>query len=183
MAYLTTQQLRNMGFGSLGEEVRISALASIYHPGRIHIGSHVRIDDFAVISAGAGGVAIGSYVHIACFCGLFGQELITLSDYSGLSSKVCIYSSSDDYSGEWLTNPTTPLYLRNPHHAPVFLGRHVIVGSGSTILPGVRLEEGCAVGAHSLVNKSFAALSIVAGTPARVIGRRSDEMFSKELQP
>ncbi len=180
MPYLTKRDLSRLGFKSLGDNVRISNRASLYHPERISIGSNVRIDDFAVLSAGEQGIHIGSFVHIAAFCGLFGQERITLNDYSGLSSKVCIYSSSDDYSGNSLTNPTTPDELRKPTVAPVALGRHVIVGAGATILPGVTLADGCAVGAHSLVTKSFDQLSIVAGIPARFVKKRSESLFSLE---
>ncbi|WP_348638403.1 hypothetical protein [Paraburkholderia sp. D15] len=39
--------------------------------------------------------------------------------------------------------------------APVHLGRHVIVGSGSVILPGCALGEGVSVGAMSLVTKTL----------------------------
>jgi galactoside O-acetyltransferase len=181
MPYLTKRDLSRLGFKSLGEHVRISSKASIYHPERISIGSNVRIDDFALLSAGEMGIEIGSYVHIAAYCGLFGNERITLSDYSGLSSKVCIYSASDDYSGNALTNPTTPADLRNPIVAPVHLGRHVIVGAGATILPGVTLADGCAVGAHSLVTKSFEKLSIIAGIPAKYVKKRSGKLFEMEV--
>ena len=37
-------------------------------------------------------------------------------------------------------------------HAAVTLGRHVIVGAGSVILPGAALEDGVAVGALSLIS-------------------------------
>ena len=39
--------------------------------------------------------------------------------------------------------------------APVKLGKHVIVGSGSVVLPGAELGEGVAVGAISFVSRSL----------------------------
>ena len=45
--------------------------------------------------------------------------------------------------------------------AEVILRKHVLVGTGSVILPGVVLEEGSVVGALSLVKKSTSSWSIV----------------------
>ena len=65
-------------------------------------------------------------------------------------------------------------------HADVFLGKHVIVGSGSVILPGVTLEEGVAVGALSLVNRNCAAFGIYSGNPARRISERKRDLLEME---
>ena len=58
------------------------------------------------------------------------------------------------------------------------IGRHVIVGTGSTILPGVKLGEGCAVGAMSLLNRDAEPWGIYHGIPARRRGERSRELLS-----
>lgn len=182
MAFLTRAQLEAMGFASLGNEVQISDRASFYNCRQISIGHHTRIDDFCVISAGEGGIQIGSYVHIAVFCSLMGSGPILLDDYAGLSSRVSIYSSNDDYSGATMTNPTVPERFRNVRSAPVRLEKHVIVGSGSIILPGVELAEGSAVGALSLVNKSGESFTVYAGVPAKRIGARQRQMLSLQAQ-
>lgn len=182
MGYLSQEQLEQVGFASLGKNVSISDKASIYGANRIHIGNQVRIDDFCLLSAGPGGIQIGNYVHIAVGSLLIGAEKITMSDFSGLSSKVSIYSSSDDYSGEYLTNPTVPSGFTNVKNSPVSLEMHVIVGSGSVILPGVTLRKGVAVGALSLIAKDCAEFSIYAGNPARKIGERKQNLLSLEKQ-
>jgi dTDP-4-amino-4,6-dideoxy-D-glucose acyltransferase len=180
MVMLSRRDIESMGFASLGENVQISDKASFYCAGRITIGSNTRIDDFCILAAGTGGIEIGSYVHLAVGTSLIGAALIRLSDFSGLSSRVSIYSSSDDYSGETLTNPTVPDEFKNVRHAPVYLGRHVIVGSGSVILPGVTLEDGVAVGALSLVNKDCAAFGIYAGNPIRRVKERKRNLLDLE---
>ena len=50
MAYLTEDELKTLGFKSLGENVKISDKASIYDAHNIQIGDNSRIDDFCVIS-------------------------------------------------------------------------------------------------------------------------------------
>ncbi|MFP1454295.1 acyltransferase [Escherichia coli] len=95
----------------------------------------MRIDDFCVFSAGKGGIYIGNYIHIAVYSSLIGSEKIVLSDYSNISSRVSIYSSNDDYSGRFMSNPMIPAEFTNVTHAPVIIGKHVIIGSGSIVLP------------------------------------------------
>lgn len=181
MAFLTVQQLNEMGFSALGSNVLISDKASIYGAERIKIGNNVRIDDFCVLSAGKGGIEIGNYVHIAVFSLLIGAGKITVSDFSGISSRVSIYSSNDDYSGLFLTNPTVPDEYTNVTHAEVTLKKHVIVGSGSVVLPGVTLYEGVAVGALSLVTKDCESFGVYMGTPAKKIKNRKRDLLHKEL--
>lgn len=182
MSFYSGEELKSLGLGRFGEDVRLSRKASFYNPGRISIGSHVRIDDFCVLSAGEGGIEIGDYVHIAVFCSLIGAAKIKMADFSGLSSRVTLYSSNDDYTGEFLTNPTIPGRFRGVASQDVFLEKHVIVGAGSVILPGVTLEEGVSIGALSLVNKSCASFGVYFGSPARRIGERKRHLLELEHQ-
>jgi dTDP-4-amino-4,6-dideoxy-D-glucose acyltransferase len=182
MAFLNPQQLREMGFLSVGANVCISEKASIYGASRIRIGSNVRVDDFSILSAGEGGIEMGSYVHIACYVSLIGKERITLGDFAGLSARVSVYSSSDDYSGAALTNPTVPDEFKKVDHRPVVIGRHCIVGAGAIILPGVTLEDGSAVSALALVTKDCEAFTIYGGVPARKIKPRERRLLDLERE-
>lgn len=143
---------------------------------------NVRIDDFCVLSAGEGGIVLGDYIHIAVYSSLIGAGKISLADFCNISSRVAIYSSSDDYSGEWMTNPMVPSRFTNVAKADVQLGKHVIVGSGTVVLPGVCIEDGVSVGALSLVNKRCDAFGIYAGVPARRIKERSQNLLDLERQ-
>lgn len=180
MAFLTEQQLSSIGFAELGSNVLISDKASIYGASRIKIGSNVRIDDFCVLSAGEGGIDIGNYVHIAVFALLIGAGKITVSDFANVSSRVSIYSSNDDYTGKFLTNPMVPAEYTNVTHADVTLAKHVIIGSGSVVLPGVTLHEGAAVGSLSMITKDCEAFSVYIGAPAKKIKNRKRELLEFE---
>lgn len=179
---LSRETIEKMGFLSLGENLQISDRASFYGTGRIELGNNVRIDDFCVLSAGVGGIFIGDHIHVAVYSSLIGAGRISLSDFCNISSRVSIYSSNDDYSGRSMTNPTIPSEYTCVTHADVFLGKHVIVGSGSVLLPGVTLEEGVAVGALSLVNKNCEEFGIYSGNPARRIKERQRELLSLERE-
>lgn len=180
MAYLSNSQLRQMGFGRLGTNVLISEKASLYNCGEMQIGDHSRVDDFCVVS---GRVVLGRNVHIAPFCLVAGGELgVTLEDFAGLAYHVQVFSQSDDYLGHSLTNPTVPARFKREYKAAVHLGRHVIVGAGSVILPGVSVAEGCSVGAMSLVRKSTQPWGVYAGNPARRVKPRNRHLLELEIQ-
>jgi galactoside O-acetyltransferase len=180
MAWLTDKQIHQLGFACVGSNVRLSDKASYYSCEEIRLGSNIRVDDFCVLSAGLGGIDIGNYIHIAVFSALIGAGNITLSEFCNISSRVSIYSSNDDYSGASMTNPTVPSDFINPQHADVKVGRHVIIGSGSIILPGVSLEEGAAIGALSLVKTNCKTFGIYAGVPAIYIGERRRDVLEME---
>lgn len=182
MAVLSRDALQALGFMALGENVQVSDRASVYGASRISLGSDVRIDDFCVLSAGAGGIAIGNNVHVAVYTSLIGAGAIRLGDFANLSSRVSVYSSSDDFSGATMTNPTVPDAYKNVDQADVEIGRHVIVGAGSVILPGATLGDGVAVGALSLVRGVCEPFSVWAGVPARRIGDRSRALLETEAR-
>jgi galactoside O-acetyltransferase len=171
-----------MGFANVGTNVLLSDKATYYNCKNIRLGSNIRIDDFCVLSAGIKGIDIGSYVHIAIYSSLIGAGNITLADFSNISSRVAIYSSNDDYSGAAMTNPTVPAEFTNVHHADVTIGKHVIIGAGSIILPGVNLEEGVAIGALSMVKKDCQAFGVYMGSPAKRIGERKQDLLAFERQ-
>jgi acetyltransferase-like isoleucine patch superfamily enzyme len=170
MDVFTRDELLALGFASVGENVQVDRTVRLLGVNNIRLGDRVRIDCYTVISAGADGIWIGNNVHIAVGCYLFGRGgRLTLHDFSGLSARVSIYTASDDYLNGALTNPTVPDQFRGVESGPVHLGRHVIVGTGSVILPGVRLEFGAAVGALTVVRKDVAEGAIVLGNPGRTL--------------
>ena len=180
MPILDRSAVEAKGFASVGRNVLISDRASFYGAQRIAIGNNVRIDDFCVLSAGVDGIAIGNYVHVAVYSSLIGRGRIVLSDFCNISSRVSIYSSSDDYSGATMTNPMVPETFTGVRHDKVTVGRHVIVGCGSVVLPGVTLGDGVAIGALSLVNKDCRAFGIYAGAPAKFVRERKRDLLDAE---
>jgi acetyltransferase-like isoleucine patch superfamily enzyme len=180
MAFLSQAEIEGIGFKSVGQNVKLSDRASFHNPASIDIGNNTRIDDFCILSAGRDGISIGRNVHVAAYSSLIGAAHIRLEAFSNLSSRVSIYSSNDDYSGRFMTNPTIDPEFTNVQHAAVTIGRHVIIGAGSLILPGLVLGEGACIGALSLVNRDCDPFVVYGGAPARRIGERRRDLLKHE---
>lgn len=179
--YFTERELMAAGFGRVGSNVRIATNCTIIGLEHIEIGDHVRIDGYCtIIAADQGYLRLGSFIHIGGYCCLFAGNGIDMGDYSGLSQGVRVYSRTDDYTGHYLTNPTVPQKYTNVVSGEVSLGRHVIVGSGTVILPNVAIGEGTAVGALSLVTKSLDEWGVYFGRPAKRIKGRSKNLLDLE---
>jgi len=112
--------------------------------GEPEIGPGTWIGAFTVID-GSGGLHIGTGCDISC-----GAQIYTHS-----SAKRCV-------SGR-----TYPEVDR----APTRLGDRVFVGANAVIQMGVTIGDGAIVGAGAVVTRDVAAGAIVAGVPARVVGR------------
>jgi acetyltransferase-like isoleucine patch superfamily enzyme len=178
VAYYSQEQLQQMGFKKLGRNVKISDKASIYNADQIEIGDNARIDDFCLLS---GKVTLGNFVHVAPFSLIAGGEKgVFMDDFSGLAYHVQVFTQSDDYLGRALTNPTVPKIYKLEKKKAVTLGRHVIVGAGSLVLPGVSIAEGCSVGAMTLVRKSTEPWGVYVGNPARRVLERKKDLLALE---
>ncbi|MFN1439178.1 acyltransferase [Escherichia coli] len=60
----------------------------------------------------------------------------------------------------------------------VIIGKHVIVGTNSLVFPGVTIEEGCSIGAMTMVTKSTKAWGCYFGIPAKRIKERKKICWS-----
>lgn len=177
-SFFTNEELAQIGFESVGFNVFISKKASIYNASEISIGNNVRIDDFCILS---GKIRLGNYIHVAAYSALYGSDVgICIGDYSNISSKNSIYAITDDYSGESMTNPMIPDKYKNIYKEEVIIKKHVIIGSGCVILPGVIIEEGSAFGAMSLINRNTEPWSINAGVPFKKIKDREKTLLQLE---
>lgn len=177
-SFYTEEELKKIGFKSIGNNILISKKASIYGAKEMSLGNNIRIDDFCILS---GKITFGNYIHVAAYSALYGGEVgIILNDFANVSSRVVIYAISDDYSGEFMTNPMIPDEYKNVISKSVIVGRHCIIGSNSTLLPGVILNEGVAIGAHSLVNKECIEWKIYGGVPAKILKDRKKDLLVLE---
>ena len=81
-----------------------------------------------------------------------------------------------------LTNPTVPTEYKNINHGAIVVGRHVILGTGTLVFPGVHVADGCATGALTVLNKSTEEWGIYVGSPGRRVKERSKELLKLEKE-
>lgn len=177
-SFYTEEELRALGLKYCGEGVLISRKASIYGASNMEIGSHSRVDDFAILS---GKIRIGCFSHVAAHTTLVaGNAGITIGNWSGFSSHCSVYAVSDDYSGRSLMGPMTPEKYKKMTEAPVVLEDHTGLGVGSAILPGVTMRQGSMLGAMSLLTKTTEPWTIYFGSPAKPVKPRRKKVLELE---
>ena len=180
--YFTELDLKEFGFKSIGKNVRISSDARIYGQENISIGNDVRIDDFCILSSMNGSINIGNYIHIARNSHLSGFYGIELHDFCGMAANTVIYSASDNYSGDYLTNQVIPQKYTAHIGGPVIIGKHVAIGSSCTIMGPCMIGDGCSIGAMTLVRKDLDPWGIYVGIPCKRIKERKKCLLSLEEQ-
>lgn len=161
------------GWKHLGEGVRIfdDHLSTFLKPEQISIGDYSRIDANVSIEGGLG-VTIGKRVHIArgTKLNVGGGELV-FGDHSGTSVNVVIATGNPDLSYLEISAAEEP---ENCHviRKKTVIGEYVVIFAGAILRPGLTVGDGAVIGAGAVVTHDVEPWTIVAGNPARVIGRR-----------
>lgn len=154
----------------IGEDVKIRSGVVIYHSCIFGQGSSVGHN--TVIREKT---VVGHHTYIGALIMMEGE--ITIGNYCGINAQCHItrFSQIDDYvffgPGIMSMNDNSMAHKRRGHGQNMkgFTARNYVrVGGGCTLLPGVVLEEGCIVGAGSLVTKDVPLYTLVKGRPARV---------------
>lgn len=131
---------------------------------RIHLEQNVVLHHGVVLIAGTQGYCrIGQGSHVSHYTVLSGTHGISIGSDTAISSGVAIYSvSNQKLDGLLLTE--TPLRI-----GAVEIGSRVLIGANAMIMPGVVLEDDCAVGANAVVIRRVKAENVVVGVPAKPI--------------
>lgn len=78
---------------------------------------------------------------------------------------------------------STPHLSELPFKGDTIIGNDVWFGRECFVLPGVKIGDGCIIGAKSVVTKDVAPYSVVGGNPAKLIRKRfSDTLIDYLLQ-
>lgn len=182
--YLREADLRAHGVAEVGANVAVHETCVLVGLQNMRFGDNVRVDPYAVLTAtGGGSLRVGSFVHLSAHLFLSASAGVEIGDFVALSVGTKVFTRSDDYTGEWMTNPTVPAEFTWADGAgPVRIHRHVIVGAGTIILPQVEIGEGAAIGAGSLVKQALESWTIHAGSPSRPIRPRLRGVLEHEAR-
>jgi acetyltransferase-like isoleucine patch superfamily enzyme len=154
-----------IGLGSFGlthsgdtSVIRVRPGAAFHVGGRVALQRGVRIVvDSGRLSIGANTNVNGLGTKILC------AESVTIGAGCTFSWEVQVLDN--DF------HAITVDGSQQPSRAPVVIGDRVWVGTRAVILKGVTIGDGAVVAAGAVVNKDVPAGAIVAGIPAKVVGR------------
>lgn len=137
---------------------------------RLGAGSTILMDVYVYmrgrVKADRPGISIGKHTVINWGCVLDGRGGLHIGDNVSVSPGVWILTDGHD-----MRDPLFPEIL-----APVQIDDYVWIGSRAMVLPGVTIGEGAVVAAGAIVTKDVSAYSVVAGSPARPIGVRPQNL-------
>ena len=178
--FYSNDQLKKLGFKKIGKNVQISNLCRFYKF-KGNVGNNTRIDDYCIFK---GNINIGKNVHISSFCYFAAVESkISIGDLTGISNKVSIYGVSDDFIGNYLTNPTVDKKFRNIIKGEVQIGKNVSIGAHVIILPKSKIGDSVSVGASSIVNRKLKSGYIYVSTNSlKKVIKKDVKLINKKLK-
>lgn len=104
-------------------------------------------------------------INMGCILDARGGDLVIGED-SDIGPLTHIWTLEHD--------PNHPEHATRPRQ--VIIGHHAWIASRVTVLPGVTIGEGAVVGAGSVVTRDVEPKAIVAGSPAKAVGRRENPL-------
>jgi len=148
----------------------------------VMLGTDVRIIDESLVNlygcAIGDSTMIGPFVEIQCNAQIGAR--CKISSHTFICEGVAIADEVFVGHGVMFTNDRYPratnddgalLSMSEWTLERTTVGRRVSIGSNVTVLPGISIGEGAMVGAGAVLTKNVPAFAIVAGVPARIIGR------------
>lgn len=131
----------------IGDNCFIAADAVLHGP--LTLGRGVSINHHVSMDGGRQGITIGNHCRLAPYCHLYAFN-------HGLAAERPIAEQAVSSRG-------------------ITLGEDVWLGSHCGVVDGVTIERGAVAGMNSVVTRTVAAYTIVAGNPARIIGKRHQD--------
>ena len=165
--FYDNKTLNSAGFKKIGKNVKISKSCLIIGLKNISLGSNIRIDAFTSIIANKGFLKLGNNIHIGGHGHLLCSGGITIKNNCTFSQGVRIYSQSDDYSGKKPTGLFVKNKYQNYKKGEIIIGAKSLIGSGSIILPNVKISKNTLIGALSLINKNILKPGTYSGIPVK----------------
>ena len=114
-------------------------------------------------------VSIDDYSGIGVDCEMNAVDAeIIIGKYVMMGPEVIVYTVNHNYS-----DITVPMQQQGSTKGEnVIIGDDVWIGRRAIIMPGVKIGNGCIIGANSVVTKSIPEYAVVGGSPAKIIKMR-----------
>lgn len=156
----------------INNDVILGKRVKIFHPELVNlygcsIGDDTSIGAFVEIK---NDVQVGKRVKIQA--GVFIPDGVTIEDEVFIGPHVCftndLYPRATNEDGSLKTEADWKII-------PTLVKKYAAIGANATILCGITIGEGSLIGAGSVVTKNVPDWTIVAGNPAKIIGKVKDK--------
>ncbi len=114
-------------------------------------------------------ISIGTNCNINKHCVLDGRGTLSIGNNVDIAQEVNIWTEQHDYNSSSYEAVASPVVVND----------YVWIASRATILPGVTIGKGAVVACGSVVTKDVPDYTVVAGIPAKVIGKRTRDLTYK----
>jgi acetyltransferase-like isoleucine patch superfamily enzyme len=146
----------------------VSPKSQVQLSNRISFGRGSVVKPFAVIQTQSGAIRIGRNCAISSFDHIStGTMDVVIGDHVRLAPSVTILGGSRNFKKRDVL-----IVDQGSTNVGTTIGNDVLIGANVVVLPGCNIGDGAVVGAGSVVTNEVPPYAIVAGTPARIVGRR-----------
>ena len=111
-------------------------------------------------------ISIGHNTMVNKNCVIDGRGGCCIGDNVDIAQDTYIWSEQHDYNSSNYISVVKPVVIED----------YVWIASRATILPGVTIGKGAVVACGSVVTKDVPPYSVVAGVPAKTIGKRNEKL-------
>ncbi len=177
---VTAQTPGRLRFGAIGHGTRLAfPQGTVFGEPWIRLGGHCIVAEQVTLTAGmlpgldlgaepvlviGDGVVLGRDTHVIA------DSRITIGNDTFCGPGVYITSTNHSYD-----DPNEPVGRQWPRSAPVEIGPGCWLGTGAVVLPGAKLGRNVVVAAGSVVRGEVPDHAVVAGAPARIVRRWTEE--------
>src|SRR5579862_256252 len=149
--------------------------ALIYGADRISAGRGLFLDRYAYLNSGTlnehgGFIRMGENVEIGPYSTLWGAGGIVIGNNVHIGAHVAITAHEATHVRPERVDPWDPLIFE---FGRVVVEDHVLICSGTQIIPGVRIGHHAMVGAGAVVIDDVPPYALVVGVPARIVKREA----------
>ncbi len=167
----------------IGRNVIVGKTVRIRKPALVSVGDHSIIDDFAYVSCG---LTLGRFAHIGAHAVIIGGKAhVRIGDFVNIAPGCRLIAASNDFSAGGLVGPAIPPeYADEAITADIHMADHVLLGTGTVILPGVHIPEGVSTGAMTVITPrtDLEPWTLYVGAPARPIRARERDRILEQAR-
>lgn len=154
-------------FDSCGS-VRFGTAISFVACRNIRLADNVRIGRGCFVTAGNGRLVLDRHVSVSPSCHIAADNgNIEIGAYAAIGPGTVIRAANHCFSDR-----QCPIMFQGHKSGQIIIENDVWIGANCVITPDVRIGKGAIVGAGAVVTHDVEPYSIVAGVPAKEIGKR-----------